>query len=126
MLIRGNHVRGMNSYDQRGTYITFPEDAPAAVPFVTEENQVVKGTCEWEKYVKAPYLREKCSEGWEDAIACKEAINADNYLSMVVMGTGIFEQLHMLMTFEDTLMNFLMEPEAMHELPPFIVVYEVL
>ena len=37
-LIRGNRIRGTNSYDQWGTLILFPEDAPAAVPYVTEEN----------------------------------------------------------------------------------------
>lgn len=41
------------------------------------------------------------------------------------MGTGIFEQLHMLMTFEDTLMNFLLEPEAMHELIDVICEYRL-
>jgi hypothetical protein len=35
---------------------------------------------------------------------------------MTVMGTGIFEQLHMLMTFEDTLMNLLIYPDEMLEL----------
>ena len=115
-LIRGNRIRGTESYDQWGTLILFPEDAPAAVPYVTAENQVIKDVAEWQKYVKVPDLMAKCQDGWEDAIAAEKAIDHDKYLTMVVMGTGIFEQLHMLMTFEDTLMNFLLEPEAMHEL----------
>jgi uroporphyrinogen-III decarboxylase len=92
---------------------------------VTPENQVVQDITEWEKYVKVPDLRGKCSEGWEAAIASKNAIDSSKYLSMVVMGTGIFEQLHMLMTFEDTLMNFLLEPEAMHELIDTICEYRL-
>ena len=124
-LIRGNRVRGTNSYDQWGTYIMFPEDAPAAVPVVTEENQVIKDITEWKKYVKVPDLIGKCSEGWEDAIAAKAAIDQDQYLTMVIMGTGIFEQLHMLMTFEDTLMNMLLEPEAMKELIDVICEYRL-
>ncbi|MDO5411200.1 MAG: uroporphyrinogen decarboxylase family protein [Lachnospiraceae bacterium] len=124
-LVRGNRVRGTNSYDQWGTYIMFPEDAPAAVPLVTEENQVVQDITEWKKYVKVPDLAAKCAEGWEDAIAAEKAIDHDKYLTMVVMGTGIFEQLHMLMTFEDTLMNFLLEPEAMHELIDVICEYRL-
>ena len=32
------------------------------------------------------------------------------------MGTGIFEQSHFLMGFEDALMNLLLEPESMQEL----------
>lgn len=124
-LVRGNRVRGTNSYDAWGTYIMFPEDAPAAVPMVTAENQVIKDICDWKDYVKVPDLRGKCSTGWEDAIAAKNAIDQDKYLTMTVMGTGIFEQLHMLMTFEDTLMNFLMEPETMHELIDVICEYRL-
>ena len=73
--IRGNRVRGTNSYDPWGTYILFPEDAPAAVPLVTPENQVIKDVAEWKKYVKIPDLAAHCSQGWEDAIAARDAID---------------------------------------------------
>ena len=33
--VRGNRVRGTDSYDRWGTFISFPEDQPAAVPIVT-------------------------------------------------------------------------------------------
>jgi uroporphyrinogen-III decarboxylase len=113
--VRGNRVRGTNSYDRWGTYISFPEDQPAAIPIVTPENQVIRNIEEWEKYVTVPDLRVNCSQGWETALKNKEEI-PEEYLSMTVMGTGIFEQLHMLMTFEDTLMNLLLYPKEMHEL----------
>ena len=92
-----------------------PEDQLAAIPIVTPENQVIRNIEEWERYVKVPDLRANCSRGWETARKNKEAIPED-YLTMTVMGTGIFEQLHMLMTFEDTLMNLLLYPEEMHGL----------
>ena len=123
-LVRGNRVRGTESFDQWGTKILFPEDAPAAVPYVTPENQVIKDITEWQKYVKAPDLRAKCSEGWEAAIENVKKIDHDKHVSMVIMGTGIFEQLHMLMTFEDTLMNMLLEPEAMQDLIDYNEVFE--
>lgn len=113
--VRGNRVRGTNSYDRWGTYISFPEDQPAAIPIVTPENQVIRDIEEWEKYVRVPDLRANCSQGWETALKNKEAI-PEGFLSMTVMGTGIFEQLHMLMTFEDTLMNLLLYPKEMHEI----------
>ena len=122
-LIRGNRIRGTESTDQWGTHISFPQDAPAAIPIVTPENQVIKDITKWRKYVMVPDLIGKCSDGWEDALASKAAIDTDKYLTMVVMGTGIFEQVHMLMTFEDTLMNMLMEPEAMQELIDTICEY---
>lgn len=124
-LIRGNRIRGTNSYDKWGTLILFPEDAPAAVPHVTQENQVIKDVAEWQKYLKVPDLMANCQEGWEDAIAAKAAIDQDKYLTATIMGTGIFEQLHMLMTFEDTLMNMLIEPEAMAEVIDEIFKYRM-
>lgn len=124
-LVRGNRIRGTNSYDQWGTYIMFPEDAPAAVPFVTEENQVIRDVTRWRDYVKVPDLAGKCADGWEEAIAAKAAIDQEQYLTMTVMGTGIFEQLHMLMTFEDTLVNLLLAPEAMAELIDVICEYRL-
>jgi uroporphyrinogen-III decarboxylase len=123
--IRGNRVRGTNSYDQWGTYISFPEDQPAAVPMVTKENQVIQDIENWKKYVKVPDLRANCSTGWETALENKAAIDASEYFSMTVMGTGIFEQLHMLMTFEETLCNFLIYPDEMHELIEVITEYRL-
>lgn len=114
--IRGNRVRGTNSYDQWGTHILFPADAPGAIPHVTPENQVIQDICEWQKYVKIPDLIKNCSDGWEEVIAAQNALDRKKYLAMTNMPDGIFEQMHMLMTFEDTLMNFLLEPEAMHGL----------
>ena len=113
--VRGNRVRGTNSYDRWGTYISFPEDQPAAIPIVTPENQVIQSIEDWRQYVRVPDLRANCSQGWETALENKKAI-PEGFLSMTVMGTGIFEQLHMLMTFEDTLMNLLLYPKEMHEI----------
>ena len=124
-LIRGNRIRGTESIDAWGTHISFPEDAPAAIPIVTAENQVIQDIEEWQKYVKVPDLRGKCSQGWETAKANLAAIDRDNYLSVTVMGTGIFEQLHMLMTFEDTLCNLLMYPDEMHELIDVVCEYRL-
>lgn len=123
--VRGNRIKGTNSYDRWGTYISYPEDQPAAIPIVTAENQVIQDIEEWREYVKVPDLRGNCSAGWETAIANKAAIDSNEYFSMTIMGTGIFEQLHMLMTFEDTLCNFLMYPDEMHELIDVITEYRL-
>ncbi|MEE0954318.1 MAG: uroporphyrinogen decarboxylase family protein [Eubacterium sp.] len=122
-LIRGNRIRGTESTDAWGTHISFPQDAPAAIPIVTPENQVIKDISEWKDYVKVPDLIGKCSEGWETALENKAKIDQDKYLTCVIMGTGIFEQMHMLMTFEDTLTSFLEDPDATHELIDCICEY---
>ncbi len=123
--VRGNRVRGTDSYDRWGTLISFPADQPAAVPIVTRENQVIRDIEHWEKYVRVPDLRANCSEGWETARKNRDAIDGSEYLSLTIMGTGIFEQLHMLMTFEDTLCNFLICPDEMHALIDVIADYRL-
>lgn len=123
--VRGNRIRGTYSYDRWGTYIAFPEDQPAATPIVTAENQVIQDIEKWKDYVNVPDLRSNCSEGWETALENKAAIDKNEYFATTIMGTGIFEQLHMLMTFEDTLCNFLMYPDEVHELIDVITEYRL-
>lgn len=122
---RGNRVRGTDSYDQWGTLISFPEDQPAAVPIVTPENQVIQDIENWRDYVKVPDLRANCSEGWEEAIANKKKIQEEGFIAATIMGTGVFEELHMLMTFEDTLCNLIMYPDEIKELIEVIADYRM-
>ena len=120
---RGNRVRGTTSIDKWGTEILFPEDAPGPMPHVTNENKVCPDITRWKEYVKVPDLAANCSQGWEDALASAAAVDRSEKLVMGFMGTGVFEQCHFLMGFEDTLMNFLLEPEAMHELVDAVAEY---
>lgn len=123
--IRGNRIKGTDSIDQWGTYISFPEDQPAAVPIVTAENQVVQDIESWRDYVKVPDLIANCSDGWEEAIAKKKAIEEEGFISATIMGTGVFEQLHMLMTFEDTLCNLILYPDEIKEMIEVIADYRM-
>lgn len=123
--VRGNRIRGTESIDRWGTHISFPADAPAAVPLVTEQNQVIQDLENWRDYVRVPDLRGNCSAGWESVQEEKAAVDSSKYLTISIMGTGIFEQLHMLMTFENTLMGFLEYPEQMHELIAAITEYRL-
>lgn len=120
---RGNRVRGKTSHDRWGTEILFPEDAPGPMPHVTPENKVCPDVTEWRKYVKVPDLVANCTDGWEDALELAASVDRNEKLTMGFMGTGIFEQSHFLMGFEDALMNLLLEPEAMKELVDVIAEY---
>jgi len=120
---RGNRVRGKTSIDRWGTEILFPEDAPGPMPHVTEENKVCPDVTEWEKYVKVPDLAANCTDGWEEALEAAANVDRDQYLTMGFMGTGVFEQSHFLMGFEDTLVNFLLEPDDMKALVAAIAEY---
>jgi hypothetical protein len=103
--------------DVFGTWVMFPVGQVAAFPHVTESNKVVPDVCDWKKFVKFPKLENYIDNKlWEDAIAAVEAVDRKEQLVMAAATTGVFERLHFLMGFEDTLMNFLLEPEAMKDL----------
>lgn len=117
-LLRGNRVKGKMTKDVWGTEIAWPEGQHAAMPHVTNENKVLKDITKWREILKIPDVAGagKDPAKWETAKSAAAAAGQNDKLSMGFMGTGVFEQLHFLMGFEDTLMNFLIEPEAMHEL----------
>lgn len=126
--LRGNRKRGSVSVDRFGTTILFPEDAPGATPHITDENKVLKDITRWRDFVHAPDLWAACAddeEGWEKARAAADEIRARGCLPTALMGTGIFEQCHFLMGFEDTLTNFYEHPEEMHELIEYIFEYRL-
>ena len=89
------------------------------MPIVNDETKVCPDLTEWRKYCKSPDL-DKVPLDWTPARADAYKVRADGKFVMVWLPTGIFEQLHFLMGFEDTLMNFIAEPEAMHELIEYI------
>ncbi|MDD3218792.1 MAG: uroporphyrinogen decarboxylase family protein [Lachnospiraceae bacterium] len=117
--IRGNRHRGMEPLvDRFGTTILWPEGQVAAMPHVTAENKVIKDITNWKEELVMPDLEANCSDSalWEPFIKQAEEFRAEGKLVMGFMPTGVFERLHFLMGFEDMLLNYLLEPEAMMEL----------
>jgi len=114
--LSGHRKRGQNSRDQFGTLILWPEDQISGMPHVTDTDKVIPDVTKWRDYLKVPDLAANCSTGWEPFVAMQQETRDKGLLSMTIAATGVFEQLHFLMGFEDMLMNFLLEPEAMHEL----------
>ncbi len=123
--LRGNRVPGSTSVDRWGTTILFPEDAPGAMPHITEETKVCPDITHWRDYVHAPDLAANCSQGWKSTRAEAEKARKKGKLATVLMGTGIFEQCHFLMGFEDTLTNLYEHPKEMHELIQYIFEYRL-
>ena len=123
--LRGNQVKGASVRDRWGTMIIWPEEQVAPMPHVTEDDKVLPDITKWRDYVKAPDLAANCASGWEDIVKTAKAARDNGILPMSTMSTGVFEQLHFLMGFEDTLMNFLIEPDAMHELCEVIGEYRL-
>lgn len=113
--LKNTREKGKITYDHFGTAFAWPEDAIDGLPFVTEENKVIKDVTEWKSVLKLPDIKKNCTD-WQSALETKQKIDRDRQLVCAFSPDGIFERLHALMGFEDTLMNFLLEPESMLEL----------
>lgn len=123
--LRGNRKRGTVSKDRWGTTISFPEDAPGPIPVHTPELTVCPDVTHWKDTVHVPDLS-VCSEGWEECrTRSRAAADAEGKLLAGFMGTGIFEQCHFLMGFENTLTSLYEHPDEMHELIETITQYRL-
>ncbi len=65
--------------------------------------------------MKVPDIR-KVPMDWSRAVEDTRKIRGEGRLSIAMMASGLFEQTHALMGFEDVFIAMLEEPEAMHEL----------
>ena len=123
--LRGNRKCGTVSKDRWGTTISFPEDAPGPIPVHTPELTVCPDVTHWKDTVHVPDLS-VCSEGWEECrTRSRAAADAEGKLLAGFMGTGIFEQCHFLMGFENTLTALYEHPDEMHELIETITQYRL-
>ena len=123
--LRGNRRRGSVSRDRWGTTISFPEDAPGAIPVHSEELTVCPDVTRWEETVHAPDLAANCAQGWEECRAAARSAAGEEKLLAGFMGTGIFEQCHFLMGFENTLTALYEHPDEMHRLIDYITDYRL-
>ena len=123
--LRGNRRRGTTSVDRWGTTILFPEDAPGPMPDTREGLAVCPDITRWRETVHAPDLEAACTEGWEACRAEARAACGPDHLLAGFMGTGVFEQCHFLMGFEDTLTNLYAHPDEMHALIDYITEYRL-
>lgn len=113
--LRANRQRGKVTYDPFGAAFIWPEDQISGMPHVTENNKVIPDITRWREFLHVPDLLLNCTD-WTQALQEKQEIDAQRQLVMGFMACGVFEQLHALMGFEDTLANMLLEPESMLEL----------
>lgn len=87
----------------------------AGMPYITEETKVIKDITKWKDDFIKQDLKYPDAD-WKVAQEACAKIDRKEKLATGLMVTGLFEASHFLMGFEDTLMNFLMEEESMHEL----------
>ncbi len=122
-----HRVRGTTSRDLWGTTIVWPEDQYAPMPHVTPTAKVLPDIVNWRSYVRVLDLAGNCGPGaeWAPSLAAGEAARSGGRLVTGFMSTGIIEQVHFLMGFEDALVGFLAEPESMKALLGTILEYRM-
>ena len=122
----GNGSRpGATVKNQWGVTILFPEGDPGPTPLITPETKVCPDITRWREFVHAPDIETACAEGWEPFIGMGRAAAGTDKLLTAFWPTGLFEQCHFLMGFEDTLANFYEHPDEMHELIDYITEYRL-
>lgn len=123
--LRAGRGKGCTSIDRWGTTIMWPDDAPGPMPHITPETKVCPDITHWQEYVHAPDISANCAQGWEECARSARKAAGENKLLAGFMGTGIFEQCHFLMGFEDTLANLYEHPKEMHQLIDYITDYRI-
>lgn len=118
---------GATITDLWGTVIEWPEDAPGSMPLVTEENKVIKDITRWRDFVHAPDVAAGSSdpEAWRELREKMRGRAGDERLVAGFMATGIFEQCHFLMPFQEVLTNLYDHPDEMHELIEYITEFRL-
>lgn len=115
---------GKTIVDPWGVTIYWGENEPGAMPLVTEENKAIKDVTTFRDDIKSPDIA-GAELDWSGAKEMQEKVRKSGKLATSLMATGLFEQSHYLMGFEDALTNLLIEPEAMHELLDYITDYKL-
>ncbi len=125
--IRPGFRPGASITDLWGTRIDWPADAPGSMPNVTQDNKVIKDITHWRDYVHAPDIVANCSDdaAWEPIRRQAREAAGDSKLVAGFIPTGIFEQCHNLMPFQEVLTNLYDHPEEMHELIAYINEYRM-
>ncbi len=111
--------------DRWGIMNSFPESSPGPMPLHGPEITVCPDVTRWREVVHAPDLLTNCSTGWEECRKRWREIAGEETLVTGFMGTGIFEECHFLMGFENTLTSLYEHPDEMHALIEYILEYRL-
>ena len=115
---------GQTSKDSWGVTWDFKEGQIGPFPVHDDEHKVIKDIAVWRKYVKKPVVPTS-DEMWAPAVAHANGVDRNEEFVTAFVGPGVFEMTHHLMSMEDALIAYYVDPEAMHELIDFLTEYEL-
>lgn len=107
-----------------GVTNSFPAETPGAFPVHTPDKIVVKDIEDWKEYVHAPSL-EFSQDEWDMFKAQYEAVDNTKAFRTAFVAPGLFEQTHHLCEISQALMNYITNPDEMHELVKYLTEWEL-
>lgn len=122
--VKDNGSPGTEFLDTWGVTMSWPAGEVGCTPIINNKTKVCPDITQWERYIKAPDLKLPNSE-WVPYQQMAASVDRKEQFLTCSAGIGLFERLHHLMGFEDTLVNFLLEPEDMHELLDYITQWRI-
>ncbi len=114
----------MNVVNAWGVTNSFPEGTPGAFPVHTPDKIVVKDIEDWKEYVHAPSLKFS-QEEWDLFKAQYDAVDGTQTYKAAFVAPGLFEQSHHLCEIQNALMNYITNPDEMHELIKYLTEWEL-
>jgi hypothetical protein len=117
-------IPGQDTKDSWGVTCRWKAGEHAGMPYITDDNKVCPDITRWRETVKAPVV-ELPAESWREVRDMAAQVDRKEQFIATNVSPGLIERLHFLMGFEDTLMNFLLEPEAVHELLDYILAWRM-
>lgn len=99
--------------DAWGVTWLWQSGAVARNPHITSENKVLRDIEKWKETVVFPPLD---GHDWSASKEFIGSVDRGEYLTMCIVGGGLFERSHYLMGIEDALCAYMLNQEAMYEL----------
>ena len=123
--LNADRAFGSTWKDRWGVTNSFPVTSPGPLPLHGPDITVCEDVTHWKEVVHAPDIGAICTEGWEECRKRNREAAGDEKLMTGFMGTGIFEECHFLMGFENALTSLYEHPDEMHELIDYITEYRI-
>lgn len=107
-----------------GVTAVWPEGTPGQFPVHTPDKIVLKDIENWRDYVKAPSLKFP-QEHWDMFKAQYDELDDNKAYVAPIIVSGLFEQVHHLSEITNALMNYVTNPDEMHELIKYLTEWEL-
>ena len=108
-----------------GVTVNWPENAPGPFPIHTPDKLLLPDVTEWRQVLHAPDPRSYTAEEWAPSEEMARKVDRNEKFVACMGAPGIFEKLHYFMGMDNALINYILEPEAMHELIDFLADWEI-